>query len=401
VETPTRDPLLADLRARQRAAYLDELELLADDGPVHAVATPDLPESFLALLVRAVHLEADPGRLAGLHHYHLDMLPRRRVVVLAGRADPVQDSALVDLFATPLSLRAMPALSTAVASLGDLVARAGGKGPSVDGRTFASIYADCHYGRYAPPLGTSDPELAALVDEGLAPLEALDRRLAGPLIHELTHLAPSPLGPPYLDECVAAALGARAMPSLISPDEADHNAMVGAGWFVQVGEHLFLAFGFEAIIAAHVGTKRWDDVLPPGLPGLFAELGWQQYLMTRHPAFLGEAQDPDPWIKLIHLARVGALDRLAGVVAARGVALLEALRRLRWGDLPVVELDAEPMRASFERSFMARPSLGRCGQWRVERAEVPRRWDPEHRAWVAPRDLTGLEFRWVSGPAVL
>lgn len=392
-------PLEVDLLAHQHAVYLDELDLLAEDGVVQPVAAPDLPGPFLGLLARALRVENDVARHDLLRHYHLDFLPRRRVVVLAGRALPLEDSALTGLFSTPLRLAEMPSLRAALGHLDELIAPyAAPMTARVDGHTFAEVFATCFYGRYAAPLGTSDQELAALVHEGLSPIQALDLRLAGPLLHELTHLAPTPLLPPYLDECIAAALGARAMPALISPVEADHNAMVGAGWFVQVGEHLFLAFGFEAILSAHLGVKPWAEVLPAGLPELFEELGWQQYLVSRHPAFLGEAQRPDPWIKLIHLARLGALDRLAQAVSEGGIALYQALEHMGWSDIASPPLDGPEMAIALERAFMARPLLGVCGQWRVERACVPRTWDHNGLAFVAPCDTTGLEFRWVLGP---
>ena len=384
---------MPDLVTRQRAAYDDELERLAEDAPVPWVAEPSVPAPFLALVSRAIS-EA-PGQAEALVYYHADLLQRRRVAVLAGRA-ALSSTPLAKLLSTPLSLAKMPRLAAAIDRLGAWVSI-----PRVDGRTFTEIYADCYYGRYAPPLGTSDQELAAMADEGLGPLETLDRRLAGPLLHELTHLhrERDPLHP-YLDECVAAALGARAMPALISPDDDPRtpsdtaNAMVGAGWFVQVGEHLFLAFGFEQILAAHAGKRAWADVLPPGLPAAFAQLGWEQYLERRHIAFLGEAQEPDPWVKLIHLAR-GGLSRLPKD------GLLEILRRLDWRDVPdMPDADLDPMRRAFARAFMARPVLGDHGQWRVVREPLDRTFDPHTKAWVAPRDATGLAFRWVLGPVL-
>ena len=431
----SRDTLLAI----QRKAFEDELERLEEDHPdLPSVAPPDMPAPFLGLLVRALALaenEGDAARAATLRHYHLDLLQRRRVAVLSGRAEP----RAMKLLSTPLELARCPRLFNALARLDTLLGPASRNlRTHVDGKTFAEIYATCFYGRYAPPLGTSDQELAAIMDEAAHDelLTVLDRRLAGPLFHELTHLTgpigfvrpdrqgghggpplqrrsdsdpriPSypvtedrdPLMPPYLDECIAAALGARAMPALICPDEADHLAMVGAPWFVQVGEHLFLAFGFEPIIAAHAGHLPWSEVLPENLVALFAELGWQQYLVSRHVAFLGEAQLPDPWVKLIHLARMGRLDLLDEARLKGGVALYDALRELTWDTLDAPPVDGSAMRPAFERSMLASPRLGPRGAWRVTRAQKSEaRWDPTSRSWVSPRDATGLEPRWVVGP---
>lgn len=398
------DALRDNLLAAQRRAFEDELERLREDHPdVPDVAPPGMPAPFLGLLTRALHLAeaaGDNGHATTLRYYHLDLLQRRRVVVLAGHAEP----RALALTSTPLILASCPRLAHALSRLDTLVGPASRNLRSaLDGKTFAEIYATCFYGRYAPPLGTSDQELAALMDEashdGL--LTVIDRRLAGPLLHELTHLTEDrdPLMPPYLDECIAAALGARAMPALICPDEADHLAMVGASWFVQVGEHLFLAFGFEPIIAAHAGLRRWSEVLPARLVGLFAELGWQQYLVSRHVAFLGEAQLPDPWVKLIHLARAGRLDLLEPAVHRGGVALYEALRDLTWDTIGAAPIDGTPMSPAFERAMRANPHLGPRGEWRVTRMHrTSARWDPPTRSWISPRDATGLEPRWVVGP---
>lgn len=396
-----------ELLALQRRAFEDELERLADDAPegseLPAVARPGMPTPFLGLLTRALQLaaaEGDGARAAVLRHYHLDLLQRRRVAVLAGRAEP----RAARLLSTPLELVRCPRLAHALTRLDALLGPASPRlASTLDGKTFAEIYATCFYGRYAPPLGTSDQELAAIMDEASHDElpTVIDRRLAGPLLHELTHLTGDrdPIMPPYLDECVAAALGARAMPALICPDEADHLAMVGAAWFVQVGEHLFLAFGLEPIIAAHAGSCPWSEVLPARLLELFAELGWQQYLVSRHVAFLGEAQLPDTWVKLIHLARAGHLDLLDEAHARGGVALYEALRELSWDAIPLAPIDGTPMLPAFQRAMLASPHLGPRGAWRVTRALSPSaRWDPATRSWVSPRDATGLEPRWVVGP---
>lgn len=398
------DALRDKLLAAQERAFEDELERLREDHPnVPEVAPPSMPAPFLGLLTRALQLaeaEGDHAHATTLRYYHLDLLQRRRVAVLAGHAEP-RASALIS---TPLDLARCPRLAQALARLDTLLGPASRNLRSaLDGKTFAEIYATCFYGRYAPPLGTSDQELAAIMDEASHEelLTVIDRRLAGPLLHELTHLTTDrdPLMPPYLDECIAAALGARAMPALACPDEADHLAMVGASWFVQVGEHLFLAFGFEPIIAAHAGLRPWSEVLPTRLVHLFAELGWQQYLVSRHVAFLGEAQLPDPWVKLIHLARLDRLALLDHAVDRGGVALYETLRDLTWDALDLTPIDGTPMLPAFERAMLATPHLGPRGAWRVTRLQSPTaRWDAPTRAWISPRDTTGLEPRWVVGP---
>lgn len=401
--------LAESLLRAQRDVYEDTLEVLADDGPVRRVAPPELPRPFLGLLVRAIALERSEGSAAArgreetLRAYHLDWLQRRRVTVLAGRAPPLLCTHLEGLFAEPLALSRMPRLAAALSALHALLWQAA-PGLAFDpralvlDRSFSEIFADCYYGGYAPPLYTNDQDLAALVAEGLPALEVFDRRLAGPLLHELTHLQRGrhPIPTPYLDECVAAALGARAMPSLIAPDEHDFNALVGAGWFVQVGEHLFHAFGFERVVAAHAGALAWPEVLPAPLLEAFAQMGWEQYRATRSPSFLGQAQRPEPWVKAIYLGLAGRDHDL------RQDGLLEHLEGLAWVDVPppAETTVPAPMRAAMARAFTTRPRLGPQGQWRVERSD-PLPMTMEDRALVAPVDATGFAFRWVLGPLSL
>ena len=448
--TSREHTLAAELTRDQHSIWRDELATLADSGPVHPVAEPGLPAPFLALAARALAFEEHEAapewqtRITLLRHYHLELLQRRRVVVLAGHAPLTGLTALSHRYlCEPLDPARMPRLVAAIDHLFALIASVGVRPDSlfcasdahtlIAGRTFGDVFGDCFYGRYAAPLGTTDQDLLALEREGCDshPQIALDRRLAGPLLHELSHLHAqrTPISPPYLDECVAAALGARAMPTLVTPDCGDDNAMVGAGWFVQVGEHLIRALGLDAVVAAHAGLCPWSDVLPAGLGDVFATLGWEQYVATRHVAFLGEAQRPEPWIKALWLAIAGQLDRArpdtttyassspssapitarhlrpsarATPTATRFVdGWLTQLTALPWSDVPSPA--PHPTRdADFHTaarcSFTASPRLTPEGSWRVDYSPVAYTADESQRAWVAATDATGLAFRWVFGP---
>ncbi len=450
-----RDPtsretrLAAELLRDQHQIWRDELATLADPGPVHPVPEPGMPAPFLELAARALafeEYEAAPEwqtRITILRHYHLELLQRRRVAVLSGHAPltaavPLSHGYLCE----PLDPARLPRLTSAIDHLFGLFAgvgvpittffRASDAHSLLAGRTFGDVFADCFYGRYAAPLGTSDQDLIALERERADshPQIALDRRLAGPLLHELSHLhsGRTPISPPYLDECVSAALGARAMPTLVTPDCGDDNAMVGAGWFVQVGEHLIRALGLEAVASAHAGFVPWSDVLPAGLGEVFETLGWEQYTATRHVAFLGEAQRPEPFIKALWLAMAGELDRArpgttsdvtvspsapitarhmrpsarATPTATRFVSgWLTELTALPWSEVPTPaphpSRDAE-FHIAARRAFTASPRLTPEGSWRVDYAPVGYTADESQRAWVAAPDATGLAFRWVFGP---
>ena len=451
-EPTSREPrLAAELLRDQHQIWRDELATLADLGPIHPVPEPDLPAPFLELVARALAFEASEAapewqtRITILRHYHLELLQRRRVAVLSGHAPLTAAVPLSRRYlCEPLDPSRLPRLTDAIDRLFGLFAdvgvpidtlfRASDAHSLLAGRTFGDVFADCFYGRYAAPLGTSDQDLMALERErgDSHPHIALDRRLAGPLLHEISHLQSrrTPISPPYLDECVSAALGARAMPTLVTPDCGDDNAMVGAGWFVQVGEHLIRALGLEAVASAHAGLVPWSDVLPAGLGDVFAALGWEQYTATRHVAFLGEAQRPEPFIKALWLAMAGQLDRARPNVTSNAIpsvspstpitarhlrpsaratptatrfvsGWLTELTALPWSDVPAPA--AHPARdADFHfaarRAFTASPRLTPEGSWRVDYAPLAYTADESQRAWVAAPDATGLAFRWVFGP---
>lgn len=381
--------LLAVLEASWREAS-DELEEAG--AAFAAVSPPEVPRPFLAMYARAVALERREGgpeaeaRRFALEHYHGVLLAQRRVQVLGGAG------AQATFLHAPLALAQLPRLRAALSALFGCVAAVGDPEPVLGASspealiarrpTLAALFDGAYYGGYAAPLYTSDADLRAMEAEarGTGVLAVIDRRLTGPFLHELTHFQRDrpALAPPYLDECVAALIGARVWPGLVSPEPGGHDdALVGAGWFTQVGEHLALAVGFEALVRAHAGLVAWEEVLPAPLAEVFPRLGWEQYVATRHPAFLGEAQRPEPWLKALWLAVAGRLDP--------EVPLAE-LERVPWSEVPVPRVAPE-LRAAFEQratdALATRAYLTPEGAWRVARVSRRVASDPTTRSWVA------------------
>lgn len=358
------------LEEAQRRAWREALDELADDGralPV-AAATPTIPRVFAPLLGRALASATDAERPT-LVEYHARTLQRMRAEVVACADEPQRT-----LLHTPLDLTAMPRLASALERFFSLVAAAGVDPTVAFGAatpsallasrpTVAALFAGAYYGGYGPPLYLQATDRAALARElaaGTETLDLIDRRLTGPLVHELSHLghARAPLSSPYLDECVAAWLGALACPTLAVPAPGDDAAMYMAAWFTQVGAHLARLFGQDALVRAHAGIVPWSEVLPPELPPVLERLAWEQWQAGRQLSFLGDTASPDPWIKAFWLAAAGRLDPRV---------TLPELTAHPWRDLPRAPWSAEDdaLLAWGRHALATEPQLTPEGAWRV------------------------------------
>lgn len=361
---------LPSLEEVQRRAWEEALDELDADGralPV-AAAAPTLPRVFAPLLGRALTSATDAERPT-LVEYHARTLQRMRAEVVACADEPQRT-----LLHTPLDLVAMPRLASALERFFDLVAAAGVDPTLAFGApspaallatrpTVAALFAGAYYGGYGPPLCLQATDRAALARElaaGAPTLDVIDRRLTGPLVHELSHLGHTraPFPSPYLDECVAAWLGALAFPALAVPAPGDDAAMYMAAWFTQVGAHLARLFGQDALVRAHAGLVPWEDVLPPGLLATLERLAWEQWLAGRQLSFLGDTDRPDPWIKAFWLAAAGRLD-------AR--VTLPELAACPWRDLPrgPWSPDDDALLAWARHALATEPHLTPEGAWRV------------------------------------
>ncbi len=100
------------------------------------------------------------------------------------------------IFGARLRLARMPRLRQALDALFAGVADAGlscgaclgAESPRalVEGRTLGEVYAGCHFGGSMPMLYAYPGDLTGAVEDD--PLAFIDRRLVGPLVHELSHL---------------------------------------------------------------------------------------------------------------------------------------------------------------------------------------------------------------------
>ncbi len=320
-------------RARLDAVAGDAWRALAATGKLHPEARPPslaVPETFAEWLSHALAL-GDGGQLA--RHY-LDYMPRMRVEQLGTRAHPN-----ATLFHAPLDWARLPRLSSAIERIFALVGPALGASPAAfrEARpTLGALYERAYYGRFMPLLYGYPADLRAIARalDGGADLHAVvDGRLAAPLTHELAHLAPgrAAILPPYVDECLAAYLGRRALPETAWPADGGEDSLYGAPWLAQVGQAL--ARVAPSVLRAHAGLAPWAEALPPGLGDALPRLGWAEYRVTRDAHFLSSNYRPMPWIKLFYLAAAGA--PLDGVT-------LDALDAAPWPQIAVpVEDDAD------------------------------------------------------------
>jgi hypothetical protein len=156
--------------------------------------------------------------------------------------------------------------------------------------------------------------------------EVIDRQLAAPLVHELTHLGRvREVFPLHLDECVAGWLGVTVLRGFAWPDPGDEGALYAALSFAQVGQALARACGAGAVVRAHAGVTPWAEALPAGLADALVRLGWQDYLDGRQLHLLSDPARPERWMKLFFLAAAGA--PLDGCT-------LESLQALSWTEVP-------------------------------------------------------------------
>src|SRR5207253_2111597 len=160
-----------------------------------------------------------------------------------------------------------------------------------------------------PMLGAYPREreaLAAELEQGVEPHAALDLRLSGNLVHELSHgLARECSGPPapwLVLEAAALHLGATAFPRHAYP-EVPGEAVPGISLFVLAGEGLSRLFGQRALRQLLVDAADLSDVFGPRASAALRTAGWQDWLRRREPPFARDASDAIAWVKLADASR--------------------------------------------------------------------------------------------------
>ena len=281
----------------------------------------EFPPSFAEAISVAIALEdADPraGRQV-LEMQWLDLMPRHHLEQRTRSADPQRT-----LFHTPLDLGKMPRLSSAIEGWSVL----SGERVAIDGRTLAEVYGDRYFGACMPMLYGWPADIAAM-GRALSrdPVHAvLDRWMAAPLAHEITHgRRHRDALFPYLDECVAGHLSVRVLPEFAFPAPGESNGIMATPWLAQVGHALARICGEQAIAQAQRGDRSWDEVLPRGFREAATRLGFEELRVHRDPHFLRSNYTPMRWCKLAFLAASGA---------PQGGITFESLDSTRWIDIP-------------------------------------------------------------------
>lgn len=313
---------------------------LAMPGDVSDVG---LPPVYLAQLDRWMALEpAGTGETirrveAHLAHYG-DTLPTQWV-----QQQCASSGLAATMFASAIDWTLLPRLSSA---MDRLLGNEAAEDRRTGAPTLGALFRSACFGASGPMLYAYPHDLAACGEELAAtqlgvgapgPVEALhviiDRRLAAPMIHELSHGGRADaLMPPILDECVSGYLGVAAMPELAYPAPGQNNGLMGAPWFAQVGHALVATVGFERLRRAHLGgadALSWQVVLPAGLAEAARRVGDAFHLAEGGVHLLDGHQEPEVWQKLFYVA------------AGEGIALeqvdLASLRAMRWRDITLSE----------------------------------------------------------------
>ena len=369
-------------------------------------AVPIAPGMLEALVAAEL---ARPAATEALRAHYATAMPAllARQLHARGGIERAIFGARIRLSRMPRLSRALDALFARVADAG-LSCRAclGAQTPRelVEGRALGEVYAGCHFGGSMPMLYAYPADLAQAGDGD--PLDFIERRLVGPLVHELSHLiAAEPPAPANVHEALAAYLGSAAWPAQVCPEQGEEDAIPGAGWFAAVGAWIARAIGEREAVRAQAGAVELRDALGAGCAEALRLYGFLPFLERGAPHLLADAFHPGRWWKLIDLHRDSALAaelraRLVEPLLAGGAAREkdwnDALDALRWRDLPSWR-DA-PGESDAALASLARRSLRaravRSGQsFRVAAA-------PQAVALTLDRDACELRAPWEGRDAI-
>ena len=388
----------------------EELQAAARRGYARAVAALprtrdatdpaiEIPPGQLDALV-AAELARPEARPALEAHYCVTM-PAMLAAQLrrAGGAEERLFGARVDLRRTPRLRAGLDALFSLVAGAGLQCGDAlGAATPAalVDGRTWGEIYAGCHFGRSMPMLYAYPGDL---VETDRDPLDWIDARYVGPLVHELSHFRTSdPPAPANVHEALAAFIGSEAWPGQMWPEPGAEDALPGGAYFAAVGGWLARAIGEREVLQVQAGRLDLRHALGAPCAEALRLYGFLPFLETGAPHLLSDAFHPGRWWKLVDLHRDPALAKefqethVAPLLeTGRGRqsdwdAALDTLdwqALLAWRDEPR-EIDRK-LAARAERALQVR-TVRRGLTFRAERASPPGplRLDHQRCELVAP-----------------
>jgi hypothetical protein len=276
------------------------------------LAPPEVPRPFADMFARVRALEEGGPRLAMLETHYLTLMPKMRAQQLCSAETPA-----ATFFQAELRCDKLPHLSAALERLRPI------HDVRIDGMTLGELYQTTFYGGFMPLLYGMPADLAHFARAPGTLDEVIDRYLAAPIVHELTHLHRRRRALSlHLDECVAGWLGCDILPRFAYPD--GDEGLYAAPWFAQVGQALARVAGSERLLRAHAGAMTWEEALPGGLATALERLAWEDYVESRRPHFLSDNFHPDPWLKLFYLAQANVPLTLS----------LAELRALPWSRVP-------------------------------------------------------------------
>ena len=330
----------------QRAAARGYAQAVKSLPRVREAVDPaiEIPPGMLDALV-AGELARPQSRTALETHYCVAM-PSMLATQLR-KAGGVEER----LFGARVQLREMPRLREGLERLFALVGGAGldcasvlgAPNPAtlVDGATWGEIYTRCHFGRSMPMLYAYPGDLAGSARE---PLEWIEARYVGPLVHELSHFrAQDPPAPANVHEALAAYIGSEAWPAQMWPEPGGEDALPGGAYFAAVGGWIARAVGSGQALQVQAGLLDLRDALGSPCAEALRLYGFLPFLETGAPHLLSDAFHPERWWKLIDLHRDRVLtaefhERLVAPLLASGRARQAdwdaALDALDWQDLP-------------------------------------------------------------------
>ena len=307
----------------------------------------EIPPGMLDALVAAGL--ARPQARAALEAHYCVAMPSMLAAQLrkAGGAEERLFGARIELRRTPRLRQALESLFALVAGAGLQCSRSlGAPTPEalVEGRTLGEVYRRCHFGRSMPMLYAYPGDM----DESRDPLEWIDARHAGPLIHELSHFHASQVpAPANLHEALAAWIGSEAWPGQVWPEPGAEDALPGGAYFAAVGGWIARRLGAAEALQLQAGAIDLRDALGPACAEALCLYGFLPFLDSGAPHLLSDAFHPGRWWKLIDLHRDPRLAEdfqrrlvapLLAEVPAPGERLQEAwdaaLDALDWRDLP-------------------------------------------------------------------
>jgi hypothetical protein len=296
----------------------EELQAAAGRGYAAAVAglarrreAPDpevaIPPGMLDALVAAEL--ARPSARATLEAHYCVAMPSMLAVQIrrAGGPEEALFGARVELRRTPRLRQALDSLFALVAGAGLSCAETLGAATPhalVEGRSWGEIYTQCHFGRSMPMLYAYPGDLGS----GRDPLDWIDARYVGPLIHELSHFhAREVPAPANLHESLAAWIGSEAWPGQMWPEPGAEDALPGGAYFAAVGGFLARTIGEHEALRVQAGVLDLRDALGAPCAEALRLYGFLPFLETGAPHLLSDAFQPARWWKLIDLHRDPAL----------------------------------------------------------------------------------------------